>query len=173
MAVTFIEHLKYRGYRPYLKAFLDTTKEIITFPLWCGTKFIGYQKYDWRRTKKEERYYTYVTAPYKGIALWGNEYLQKNKTVYIVEGIWDAIRLMQFEYQAIAILTCSPSKQLIQYVHHVYPNSVVVCDNDDNKSGLRLKKLGHKHITVPEPYKDVNEITNKEFLQGLLNEVCV
>lgn len=170
----FCEHIRERGLRPWHKAWVDYDNELVTFPIFFGDKLAGSQKYNWKDLKKGRdntgRYYTYVSDAYKQCICYGMDNCIGYGPIYIVEGIWDSIRLSNCWVDSLAVLCNDPHKQLRQWIK-IYAAGrpiIAVCDRDS--AGGRLASVGDCAWTVPEGYKDVNEMTDDECQEWLLSK---
>lgn len=90
--------------------------------------------------------------------------------IFIVEGIFDALSLEEFDYKAIALNSCSNVKILLNLVKNNIDSvknktMIIIPDNDEageeakNKMESELKQLGIDNLIckLPEEFKDVNE----------------
>jgi hypothetical protein len=60
----------------------------------------------------------------------------------------------------IAVLTndCKPFKSWLGTL----PNKrIVIMDNDDKGTGVKLRKYGHEALMCPAPYKDLNDMPDE------------
>lgn len=140
-----IEHLKSRHcdlelHKPYIG------DECASFMLYnLSGQITGYQQYRPLSTKqksnnpKESRYFTY--SPKNSISLFGFETFSFSRTLFVVEGIFDACKASYLGYSVLAVLSSNPNpsvKQLFQILRANRP-VVSICD-----SGFtHLKKIGH------------------------------
>lgn len=158
-------HLQIRGLRPWHKGWMDIPNEIVTFPLWdiVSHKLIGYQRYNWRETKIRDnggKYFTWVSADYKDRAVYGLDNLFGHGPLFLTEGIWDSLRAGNCYIDCLALLTCSPSKNLKAHLRQLAGERPIIalCDNDENKAGDRLKAAADMSFYPPGRVKDVNEL---------------
>ena len=149
-------------------AFLDFEDEVLTFPLWSFTgQMIGYQQHQWKSDKKKRndskgRYWTYHKK--EVVPVWGLEFYNQYKDLYIVEGIWDAISCINVGLNCIAVLTNNPKH--LKNLFFCLPNrKIALCDGD--KAGKILSKSCNDAIILPEG-KDVNDLSGDE-LKGIVN----
>lgn len=167
---TVLEHLKDRHidldlHRPWI----DEVERVAVFYLYNQSGcIIGYQQYrpDADKTKnnhpKEARYFTYRKQP--TLAVWGLESLHLTPhVVFLTEGIFDAARLTERGYSAIAALTNNPTKDLRNWLSMLNRKVVAVCDNDT--AGRRLAKFGDVAVFTED--KDLGE-ADDEFVTRLL-----
>jgi DNA primase len=169
---TVLEHLKDRHvdlnlHRPWI----DEVERVAVFYLYNQSgSIIGYQQYrpDADKTKnnhpKEARYFTYRKQP--TLAVWGVESLHLTPhVVFLTEGIFDAARLTERGYSALAALTNNPTKDLRNWLSMLNRKVVAVCDND--AAGRRLAKFGDVAVFTED--KDLGE-ADDEFVTKLLKE---
>ena len=167
---TILEHLKERHvdlnlHRPWI----DEDERVAVFYLYnLSGSIIGYQQYRPNADKmkdnhpKEGRYFTYRKQP--TLAVWGVESLHLTPhVVFLTEGVFDAARLTERGYSALAVLTDNPTKDLRNWLSMLNRKVVAVCDND--KAGRRLAKFGDVAVFTED--KDVGEATD-EYVTRLL-----
>lgn len=168
----FGRHLWHRGLKPWHRCWVDPAQEVVTFPLWSFKEFkqhrlIGYQRYNWREVKIRDnggKYFTWVNENYKDRVAYGLENCYGHGPLFIVEGIWDSLRVVNCYFDCLALLTCSPSKNLKGHLRQLAGKRPIValCDNDDNKSGDRLKSAADRFYYPPHRVKDVNELSHEQ-----------
>ena len=178
-------HLKDRGIdMERVKPVIDEESNNVYFYLYnLSGQLVGYQKYNPLLPKigqnklsdpKLAKYYTWVTDEPKGnkIAVWGLESTEfTDKYLFITEGIFDAARIHEAGYPAIAILGNDPSPQLKNWLSTLPQKKIVIYDND--KAGIKLKKVGNISFTVTHG-KDMNDLNPeeaKEFLENCLSKL--
>lgn len=146
-------------------------------------QMVGYQRYNpngekvrsnFRKSHTEAdielmKYKTFVTN--KNIAVWGLEsYDMYSKHLFVVEGIFDCIKIHNAGYPAIATLANNPTKSTKSWLNTLPQEIIVIYDNDD--AGRKLQSVAtKKSATPPHPYKDLGEMPqNKvnEFLKTLI-----
>ena len=167
---TILEHLKDRHvdlnlHRPWI----DEDERVAVFYLYnLSGSIIGYQQYrpDADKMKdnhpKEGRYFTYRKQP--TLAVWGVESLHLTPhVVFLTEGVFDAARLTERGYSALAALTNNPTKDLRNWLSMLNRKVVAVCDND--AAGRRLAKFGDVAVFTED--KDLGE-ADDEFVTRLL-----
>lgn len=124
-------------------------------PVYTHNKFMGAI---FRNLNPDEIKYSIQDDMKTSIALWGYDKLDKNKKVYITEGIIDAACFWSQGLQAVALIgkNWKEKAYLLKGMH-------VVCvpDNSDPQSfktfeGLR-RELDGEFCFVPRGYKDVSE----------------
>ncbi len=150
-------------------------------------QMVGYQKYNPlypkvgqnSKTLKDSRktkYYNWVGDEGKGkkIAVWGLESIKlTDKYIFITEGIFDIARAHQVGFPGVAVLCNNPNPQLRFWLKTLPQTKIVIYDNDDNKAGEKLIKLGDYSFSVPKG-KDLNDLSPDEakiFLQDCINKI--
>jgi hypothetical protein len=171
----FYEHLQDRGLKPWHRCWVDPLTEVVTFPLWAANRLVGYQRYNYRGTKKarsnelveQAKYFTWISEFYRGGAVSGPDNLFGSGPLFIVEGIWDSISIGNVWFDAIAVLTATPSKELRSYIGYLAGNRpvVAVCDNDE--TGSKLARAADLVVKLPKEYHDANE-TPEDILRETL-----
>jgi hypothetical protein len=172
------QHLKDRHcdvslYRPVL----DHQEGVVTFYLWnLSGQLIGYQRYRPFAPKsgapqEEMRYFTklgregeregIVAARYK-IGVFGLEAFNRPGPLFIVEGIFDAVRLHNRGLAAIAVLANDP-KAFKSWVSSLGRTTIAICDNDS--AGKKLAKIADTSIICWN--KDLGDMTEKELVYFL------
>lgn len=145
-----------------------------TFYLWnLAGQMVGYQKYTPFRPKNDKdlkpsdlRYFTYLKtsehAQYN--TAFGLELLDQNKhVVFLVEGVFDAVRLHNLGLNALAVLGCNP-KTMKNWLWSLGYTVVPVCEGDD--AGQKLAKLANTNSVVYlEDGKDLGDLHNDEVLE--------
>lgn len=171
------QHLRDRGIDPdKLGVIYDKESNIANFLLYnLSGQIIGYQQYNPNKPKdhfKGEagkdlvKYYTYVSKEGGGkdsfTAVWGlqNLDMEKDKEIWITEGIFDANKLVNAGLPAIAVLTSTPSKQLKMWLKLTGKKIIAVLDSDD--AGSKLKSTANVAYVTPKPYKDLGDMPQKE-----------
>ena len=143
---------------------IDEENNIATFLLYnLSGQICGYQQYRPLASKENHndprtgRYYTRRTN--NTTAVFGLESLKKSTdTVFIVEGIFDATRLTERGYCALAMLSNNPSLTVANFLFALGKRVVAICDADS--AGKRLAKFGDVAIFTRE--KDLGASTETE-----------
>lgn len=179
------KHLMGRGVDPTkTRVIIDEETEDSYFFLYnLSGQMVGYQKYNPNYVKTGQsnlddprmaKYFTWVSDEEKGkkIAVWGLESLDvmKHEYVFITEGIFDAARIQEAGYPALAVLCNNPSDSLKSWLMTLPQKKIVIYDND--KAGRKLMKAGDFAYTVPSG-KDANDLTPEEaklFIQDCLSK---
>ena len=144
---TVLEHLKQRHLDVDLhRPMVDEVERLATFYLYnLSGQLVGYQQYRPEGEKKpnnnpkEGKYFTYRKQP--TLAVWGVEslFLSPN-VVFVCEGLFDAARLTERGFSALAVLSNNPSPDLRNWLTCLNRKVVAVCDND--AAGRKLAKFG-------------------------------
>lgn len=180
---SYIEkHLEDRDFHIGSKKFpvmIDNESNVAYFPLFnLSGKFIGYQRYNpkgekgYVKDKDKKKYYAYVTKenPEKNIhyiSVYGLHTLDKRRYVFVVEGIFDAAKLINLNEPVIAVMSNNP-KPLKNFFFALQKKVIAILDND--KAGSELKDISSVYYVVPEPYKDLGDMKLsdvKEFLKSI------
>ena len=150
---------------------IDEDEGVATFPLWNLTgQMIGFQQYRPTTTKKknnhprDSRYFTYRKN--RVIGVWGLESWRFSDTLFVTEGVFDACRLTDLGYSAIATLSNDVDDSLKSWLWTVRKSRrvIAVCDND--AAGRRLAKCGHiSHVVESGDLGDASEDYVRNFLE--------
>lgn len=168
--MNLVEHLKSRHLDLELhRPVLDHENSVVTFYLYnLSGNLVGFQQYRPLGTKtrqnntREGRYFTYRKQP--TITVFGVESLDLSPhVVFLTEGVFDAARLTQLGYSALATLSNDPNLDLRNFLYMLNRTTVAVCDNDP--AGRRLAKFGQHAVFTEE--KDLGD-SSPEFVQSLL-----
>lgn len=170
--VTNIEsHLKERGLDPAkTQVIMDMETNIATFLLYnLSGQIVGYQRYNPNGDKKDHtnslsaKYFSWVTKESDKtakLAVWGVENIDKNDpNLFVTEGIFDAIKLKNAGHPVIAVLGNNP-KILKSWLPLLNKRTIAVVDNDD--AGKALANLTDEHLTTPDPFKDLGEMSQTQ-----------
>jgi DNA primase len=158
-------HLDMELHRPVL----DHVENVATFYLWnLSGQLVGYQQYrpeagkEKRNNPKEGRYFTYRKQP--TLVLWGVESLHLTPhVVFLTEGVFDAARLTERGYSALAMLSNDPAREVRNWLTCLNRRVVAVCDND--AAGRKLAKFGDMSVFTDD--KDLGE-ADDEYVTDLL-----
>lgn len=159
-------HLDLDLHRPVV----DEVERVATFYLYnLSGQHVGYHQYRPDATKeannnpKLSRYFTYRKLPTVGV--WGVESLHLTpNVVFLTEGLFDAARLTERGYSALAVLCNDPVKDLHSWLYCLNRKVVAVCDND--AAGRRLAKFGNMSVFTED--KDLGEASD-QYVTDLLN----
>jgi hypothetical protein len=160
-----LAHLKSRGVQPtrYQLYYDEEVTHFLLFNL--SGQIIGYQQYRPAadKTRKNDprygRYYTYCGGGSGGV--WGLEtfYYSRN-TLFITEGIFDAVKLHNLELPAIAALANNP-KHIWPWLKIVRETRTIIGICDDDEAGRKLRSVCDLTIACPDG-KDLGDMTNEE-----------
>ena len=158
-------HLNVELHRPML----DEQERVATFFLWnLSGQLVGYQQYRTEGEKKpqnnpkEGKYFTHRKQP--TVAVWGVESLHLSPHVlFLTEGVFDAARLTNRGYSALAVLSNNPTADLANWLACLNRKVVAVCDNDD--AGRKLAKFGNVAVFTDD--KDLGDASD-EYVNELL-----
>lgn len=172
---TVCQNLLNRHCYPYkYQVSIDELTGVATFYLFnLSGKLIGYQQYrpaadkTKRNNPKDGRYYTYITKGEN--AVWGLEtFNYKPDVLFITEGIFDACRIHNFGFPAIAVLTSNP-KPLKNWLNSI--NRVIIGVCDPGPSGKYMKRYCDVYHTMSDAdLGDTPEMDVFYILENLLNE---
>lgn len=173
-----LEHLKSRHLDTDLhKVWYDDVERVASFPLWnLSGQLCGYQAYrpDAAKVQKNDlkgRYYTFrgeklLSKHCKTVTVWGLESWYLTNTLFVTEGVFDAARLTEKGYSAVATMTGTPdtsTKLWFKMVREQRP-VVSVCDYGVEK----LKRLSHQNVTAPVEF-DLGDAP-EDYVNDLLKE---
>ena len=162
----FIQHLLNRGLNNNILFDIDYDQEIVSFPLFTPWgKRVGYQNYRWNNDKtkhnneKYGRYYSHISPSYRHCAFFGTDSLRRQGPLFIVEGVWDAVSVLNCGYACLALLGATPSPEMTHYINEVDIDissrfRVGILDNDETSA--KMKKVVHRSFCT-KPFKDINE----------------
>jgi DNA primase len=90
--------------------------------------------------------------------------------VYVVESSFDAIRLDQVGFPAVATLGSNVSNIQIELLKKYFNNIIVIADNDEAGGNMKSKiieKLGSRVsvITLEKQYKDIGDMKDEDIAQ--------
>lgn len=159
------------------KVWLDEINNIATFPLYgvCSKRLLGYQQYNpsttckKRNNPRDSRYFTYHRS-IKDIGecvVWGLDNLNSKPILYLTEGVFEAARLLSLGYDAVALLTASPHKDVVAQLYNLgYSKLVWLGDNDKAGRGSAVSKKVDKSIYFEY---DVDEVCESLLVNTLNN----
>lgn len=172
------EHLRGRGLDPDGPGILlDEERGIATFLLWdLSGRLCGYQQYNPEGTKRirndeahrfQLKYFTYAgiegdgsRAGRKKLVAYGFESLRVGQDfLFLVEGVFDAVKLHNLGLPALAMLANDP-EHLRPLVRALGRWTVALCDRDD--AGRRLASCADASLSVPEPFHDVGDMPQED-----------
>jgi DNA primase len=93
--------------------------------------------------------------------------VRSSKFVYVVESSFDAIRLSQVGFPAVATLGANVSSIQIQLLEKYFSDVILVADNDEAGAIMKdriLGKIGSKVaiVNIDKKYKDIGEMSDEE-----------
>jgi DNA primase len=99
----------------------------------------------------------------KGKVLFNLHRIKASSTVYVVESSFDAIRLDQVGFPAVATLGANVSAAQIKLLEKYFNNVVLIADNDDAGVIMRdklIEKLGSivTSVYIDKKYKDIGDM---------------
>lgn len=170
MISEFEWHLRERGLSQYHRCWHtgplpeNPKEEHVVFPLVMpGGKYIGHQRYFWRRTE-QGRYITTILPAYKNLAFYGYDNCFGFSPLFVTEGVWDSIRIGNCYVDSVAILTNKPSKQLRQYLYFLANGRPVYAMLDKDDAGDKMRVFD-RWFKPPYHYKDWNEVPHDDCFQ--------
>ena len=97
--------------------------------------------------------------------------VKTSSTIYVVESSFDAIRLDQVGFPAVATLGANVSASQMKLLEKYFNNVVLVADNDEAGAIMKdklIEKLGSlvSVITIDKKYKDIGDMDD-EAIKGL------
>jgi len=103
----------------------------------------------------------------KGKVLFNLHRIKTSGTVYVVESSFDAIRLDQIGFPAVATLGANVSNSQIRLLEKYFNNVVLIADNDEAGNIMKdklVEKLGSlvSIIKLDKKYKDVGDMDDEE-----------
>jgi DNA primase len=143
---------------------VDEVERTATFFLYnLSGGLVGFQQYrpDANKEKKNQpktgRYFTYRKEGTLGV--FGLESLHLTPgLVFVTEGMFDAMRLTERGFSALATLSNNPTADLRNFLTMLPAHVVAVCDND--KAGLKLAEFGDEALVLDS--KDLGDSTDEE-----------
>lgn len=142
----------YLGKKITLNGKFYNIDDFIVIPLYCGNKWYGF----YSRSMKEHRFQTFIID--EGFKLWNFYNIDKSKTIYVFEGIFDALSVYNSGItNVVACLGATPPLSLLDGL------DVVFCFDNDRTgylNSIKYLKKGFKVLCYPENIKekDMNEI---------------
>jgi DNA primase len=102
----------------------------------------------------------------KGKTLFNLHRIKTSSTVYVVESSFDAIRLDQVGFPAVATLGANVSIAQVRLLEKYFNNIVLIADNDEAGAIMRdklIEKLGSRIsvITIDKKYKDIGDMDDE------------
>lgn len=140
-----LDHLSQR-YLTESQVWNSDGEAVVQFPLYnLSGQLLGYQQYrPFAETKQnpehpsEAKYFTYL--PTSKVTAYGLERLNyDDPLLFVVEGVFDAVRFHNMGLNCLAVLSCDP-KHLKEWLRLLPFYKVAVCDGD--AAGDKLEKYG-------------------------------
>ena len=102
----------------------------------------------------------------KGKILFNLHRVKSSSMVYVVESSFDAIRLDQVGFPAVATLGANVSASQIRLLEKYFHNVILVADNDEAGNIMKdklIEKLGSliSVITIDKKYKDIGDMDDE------------
>lgn len=161
-------HLKERHFTDALielfRPALDEDENFVTFYLYNLTgQCIGYQHYRPGHSKtqsnhpKESRYYTYRPKSKEAVAIGGLETYHFSDVLFVVEGLFDAVRLWANGYAC--VWTCGIPDKQVQHWLKVQPKPTIAILDPDGQSGIhRAFKRSCDVVVHVEEYNSTTDL---------------
>lgn len=164
-------HLNFDVHQPML----DEANNVATFYLWTlSGQLSGFLQYrpDGSKAVNNDKdlgkYFHYKSKGCDSFSLFGVETLDLSpNVVFLTEGVFDAARLTEKGFSALALLCNDHSLDLKTWLNLLNRKVVAVCDND--KAGKKLAKFGHYSVVCED--KDLGD-SSDEFVNSLLETYC-
>lgn len=155
------EHLASRHVRKEnYSVYVDEEERVATFLLWnLSGQLVGFQQYrpdsdDKSTTTRKSRYFPFFPG---GRGVFGIETMSYSREIFLVEGIFDAVRLHNEGKTAIAVL-CNDPFFLDDWLWTTQRPTIAVCD--PGREGMKLGK--HCHEAVYLSKCDLGDMTDEE-----------
>lgn len=165
------KHLKDRCFdvSKYSAVWLNNKENVVTFGLWnLSGSLVGFQQYRPLATKEryenpsDMRYFTIGSKVGKTTQLlaFGVELLdRKQRVLFLVEGVFDAVPLHNRNVNALATLSNNP-KHLSSWLKTLGYYLVALCEGD--KAGKKLAAVADEAVYLPEG-KDPADMSSEWF----------
>jgi DNA primase len=103
----------------------------------------------------------------KSKTLFNLHRVKASSKVYVVESSFDAIRLDQVGFSAVATLGSNVSNYQIELLQKYFNNIIVIADNDEaggNMKNRLIERLGSRVsvIQINKEYKDIGDMKNED-----------
>lgn len=95
--------------------------------------------------------------------------VKRSKSVFVVESTFDAIRIDQLGFHAVATLGSSISNKQIELIKKYFLDYYVVPDRDEagKTMAVKLMNAGATLVKIPPQYKDIGEMPDSEIAKTL------
>ena len=142
----------YLGKKITLNGKFFNIDDYIVIPLYCDNKWYGF----YSRSMTEHQFQTFIID--SGFKLWNYYNIDKSKTVYVFEGIFDALSAYNAGLtNVVACLGATPPMNLLKDLDLVF-----CLDNDRTGylNSIKYLKMGYKALCYPDNIKekDMNDI---------------
>jgi DNA primase len=148
----FPEYLKDRTRNTVWKdVVVHEATELVTFLLYSPDgRLVGYQVHDWKapRLQTNEGYYSYYISKHE-LPIFGLEYVDFSKPLFLVEGCFDVLAVRHLGYQAISLLSVNIKKAAVTWLLSL-TNTISICDGDKAGKKLADYSYGGKAIYLPD-----------------------
>jgi hypothetical protein len=161
---------------------VDELYRVASFPLWnVSGQMVGYQSYRPEATKVRKndlkgKYYTYrgeklVPKRSQTVAVWGMESWRLSNTLFAFEGIFDAARVTELGFSAVALLSNDPDTSVKNWLACVRQTRPVVTVCDPGRAGAKLAKVGTYSHTVDLPGLPDGDLgdADEDYVKQLIN----
>lgn len=147
-----------------------------TLPLWnLSGKLLGYQRYrpgaskELNNDPREGRYFTRLVNG--NFTVWGLESWNLSSVLFLTEGVFDAARLTEHGFSAVATLSNDVSPSLARWLWTVRKSRLVVAVCDNDSAGSKLAKYGHTAHFMTDS-KDLGEASDTYVTDFLKEYEC-
>jgi hypothetical protein len=177
------QHLKDRGVDlSKTHVYTDPKSNTATFPIQSPDgRMVGYQQYNPNANKKQRKgsdprdvkYFSYLSEEFKRNGVWGMETLGMSNFMFVTEGVFDAIKIHNAGYSAIAVMGNAGTNELKAQMQFL-PYSIAILDNDENQAGNLLANMTDISFMTPDPYNDLGEMPQEEvnlFIQRIVKQL--
>lgn len=180
--MTVRKHLELRGCDiSRYPCHIDEEAGVCTFLLYNFMgQLVGYQQYRpcapkakegepyMRGNRSELRYWTFLAKEDKVAkrAFFGIESIDDRPFFFMVEGIFDAVKVHNAGFPCIASLSNAPF-HLENFF--MISGKKVISISDNDKAGRLIRKFADANVELPAGYKDVGEMPQDEVNQMLEN----
>lgn len=168
-----------RGITDRYRVSICENEKSATFVLYNPTnkKLRGYQKYNPFNTSKKMndvengRYYTYQPKV-KGVgdsAVFGLEYCDnvEGNLLFVTEGVFDAVRILNEGHNAIAILSSDASRYLLKELEGLGGEVVWCGDDDDAGNRSNMNRIAKHRMCFDVDIDEVGEARLKDTINAL------
>ena len=184
MAFNIKEHLieRHVDFSAY-SVWCDHENDLAYFPLWSlNGQMVGYQKYSPMQPKKKRnagKYFTHATYSQEvgqrkighAVPVWGLESIKDHhKVLYVTEGIFDAVRLINNGAAAIALLGKGDNSSIKNYLSILKGSRRLVCVLDPDQKKPPVSTEFHR-VNVPgAPTADLADAPQEYINENILEK---